>query len=209
MPFHRDALAFSLLLFSVVFTVWLVSGPPGWVALHEWQTLMASLVALGAASMAYKAAMAKVEFDRHVHRRNEKRSTLGLCLRLNFALNVLRHEAEVLRNSIPKEYNFTKTSKEVKGGWVGLREPDALVEAWNHLESFPPWIAEGLAQVRSHLYDLATAKDIFGDATWNLTPNETVPPELTRVRMTADNLTVLAKKLRTDLDGLIEGLHRH
>jgi hypothetical protein len=167
MPFHRDALAVSLLLFAVIFLVWLVSGRPGWVALHEWQTLMASFVALGAASLAYKAAMAKVEFDRQVHQRNEIRSTLGLCLRLDFDLDVLRHEAEIRRNEIPDRFNWTK-DKEYQAVWFAMKEPDALVEAWNHLDNFPPWIAEGLSAIRAHLYDLYRMTGLLGETTWNL-----------------------------------------
>jgi hypothetical protein len=207
MPFQRDALAFSFLLFSVVFTVWLVSGPPGWVALHEWQTLMASFVALGAASLAYKAAMAKVEFDRQTYLRTEKSRTLGMCLRLSFALNVLRHEAEALRNSIPSSLHLDHTSKQVKAIWFSLKEPDALVEAWNHLESVPPWIAEGLSVVQGYLYDLAQAKDICGEMVWEIKFAETIPPELKQVRLTADKLSDAAKKVRTDLESLIDRLH--
>jgi hypothetical protein len=60
-----DLLAISLLLFTVVFAVWLTAGPMNF-ALKEWQPLIASFVALGAAALAYKAAMAKVGYDREL-----------------------------------------------------------------------------------------------------------------------------------------------
>jgi hypothetical protein len=168
---------------------------------------MASFVALGAASLAYKAAMAKVEFDRQTYLRIEKSRALGTCLRLNFALDVLRHEAEVLRDSIPNSVHLDRKSTQVMAISFSLKEPDALVEAWNHLETVPPWIAEGLSVVRGHLYDLAKAKDAFGEMVWEIKWAESIPLELKQVRVTAIKLSDAAKKVRTDLESLIEGLH--
>src|SRR6266436_9830515 len=70
--------------------------------LKDWQPLMAAVIALSCAAvvyrgatLAYTAAMAKVDFNREINQRSEKRKALGLCLRLEFAFNVLRHEGEV------------------------------------------------------------------------------------------------------------------
>jgi hypothetical protein len=181
--------------------------------LKDWQPLMASMIALGGAAvvyrgakLAYVAAMAKVDFDRELNQRNEKRKALGLCLRLDFAMNVLRHEAEVLRDSIPD--GFVTKSWQVKAAWINLREPEALIEAWNSLESFPPWIAEGLFSIRGNIYDLTQFKDVLGETIWDLNSGELVPPELKRVRITAYNLSGFAKKVRVDLKKLIERLSR-
>ena len=83
-----------------------------------------------------------------------------------------------------------------------------MVEAWNHLDAVPPWIAEGLSVVRGHLYDLTNAKDIWGETVWEIKFAAVVPPELKQVRLTADLLSGSAKKARADVKRLIEGLHR-
>jgi hypothetical protein len=151
--------------------------------------------------------MAKVEFDRELNRRHEIRRDLGLCLRLSFSLNVIRHEAGVLRKSIPKDFNMgSDKTNQVKAAWFELREQDALIEAWNNLESFPPWIAKGLSDIRSNLYDMAQFKAVCGDTVWDLRVNDTVPPELRRVRVTADHITNFAEKVRDDLEQMIDKL---
>jgi hypothetical protein len=206
MPFHRDALAISLLLFSVIFAVWLVSGPPGFIALHQWQTLMASIVALGAASMAYAAAMAKVKLDRELNRRNEIRRDLGLCLRLSFALIVVRYEAKLLKNLIPEAFYFGKESLLIKPGQIELKEPAALLEAWSSLESFPPWIAKQLSLIRSGLYDVARYRENMGDEVWEMKFSESTPTELKDVRVAAGHVEESAKIVYVDLEKLIEDL---
>jgi high-affinity Fe2+/Pb2+ permease len=45
--------------------VGLVIGSGSFKAAQDWQTLIAALIALLAASMAYRSAMAKVDFDRN------------------------------------------------------------------------------------------------------------------------------------------------
>jgi hypothetical protein len=67
-----DMLAVSLLMFTAMLSVWLgVWGPTNTTTWKDWQPLMAAFVALGAATMAYKSAMAKVEFDRNEEARRE------------------------------------------------------------------------------------------------------------------------------------------
>jgi hypothetical protein len=137
--------------------------------LKDWQPLMASVIALGGAAvvyrgaiLAYTAAMAKVDFDREIHQRSEKRKALGLCLRLDFALNVLRHQGETLRDNIPDGFNFTKDNKVDPASFV-VKEPDALTEAWHNLDIFPPSIAGRLSGIRGILYDLTLVRQAFGD----------------------------------------------
>jgi hypothetical protein len=52
-------------------------------ALRDWQPLMAAFVALGAAALAYSAAMAKVQFDERMARQTEYRKILGIFLRFD------------------------------------------------------------------------------------------------------------------------------
>jgi hypothetical protein len=139
-------------------------------------------------------------------RRDEKRGSLGLCLRTDFALRVLGHEATSLMNSIPEEFNFEK-GKQVKASWFKFSDLDALLDAWNSLETFPPWIAEGLARIRADVYDLTTAKEVSGDMVWDLQFGEKTPPELKQVRRTAASLAGGANSTRRDLSALIKALN--
>src|ERR1051325_9564994 len=53
-----DLLAFSLLAISVTFTAWVgISGPIRFADLQPWQPLIAAVIALGAAMLAYHAGM--------------------------------------------------------------------------------------------------------------------------------------------------------
>ena len=61
--------------------------------LQKWQTLLSALIALTAATLAYSAAMAKVHFDESTARQSEYRKILGVFLRFDFAMDVLKYEA--------------------------------------------------------------------------------------------------------------------
>src|ERR1700730_6992855 len=68
--------------------------------LKDWQPIMAAMLALGGgifayrgALLAYEAAMTKVTLHAETIARNERRKALGVCLRLVYAVNVVRHEA--------------------------------------------------------------------------------------------------------------------
>src|SRR5947209_605163 len=81
----------AVLLLGALIAVWLgIAGPMDLSKLKEWQTLVAAIVApsiaFGAAIVAYKAAMAKVNFDRKVHEETARRQRRGMLLRLRFAL---------------------------------------------------------------------------------------------------------------------------
>jgi 4-hydroxybenzoate polyprenyltransferase len=93
-----DALAISLLIFSVVLVSAISVDPKGF-ALRDWQPLIAAFVALGAAALAYNGAMAKVQFDREGSLRTDNRKRLGLYLKVSYAAFLLRHELIFLRSS--------------------------------------------------------------------------------------------------------------
>jgi hypothetical protein len=211
-----DLLAISLLIFSAVLLVWLgLFGPTNTSTWKDWQPLMAAVVALGGASivyrgamLAYRAAMAKVDLDRRLNDRSQVRQELGMFLRLDYALNVLRHEAEVLRNSIPNQTNSTATPIEVSGSWLVLKEPEALIESWNGLQSYPPSIAERLSTIRTFLYDLANFSNVLKDNEWQITAWGKVPAELMRVRFAAEELAKASIKTRENLVGAIQHARR-
>ena len=87
----HDLLAMSALMLVAVLTVWLgIAGPIDLTKLKEWQPLIGACIAVGAAFIAYRAAMAKVDFDREIHLRTARQRNFGVYLRLDAALRVLR-----------------------------------------------------------------------------------------------------------------------
>jgi hypothetical protein len=94
-PFwFRLLLVATLFLFTI--NVFFFIGPLSTLAvnlnaLQQWQIMIASMIGLGAASIAYKAAMAKVRFDREVADKEASQTKLSLYLKLEFALVLLRH----------------------------------------------------------------------------------------------------------------------
>ncbi|MGL9618303.1 hypothetical protein QRQ56_09900 [Bradyrhizobium sp. U531] len=181
-----DLLAFSLLVFSVVALVCLTADPKGF-SLKDWQPLIASFVALGAASLAYKAAMAKVEFDREIAGRTDRRKLLGLCLRLEYALRVLKHEADTVQKYIPEGYVFTDMEIDRKD--LTLGPPRALDEAWDNLDAFRRVVSQELAIVRGAIYDYESRLAACSQAPILLKSPTKVPPELTKVRVYAGHLS--------------------
>lgn len=153
-----DLLAISFLMFAAVMSIWLgLWGPTNTTSWKEWQPLMAAFVALGAAALAYKAAMAKVELDRKVAREADERRMVGLYLRVGFAARVLQHEATILNRRLEKPSLGTKTlsSKTFHLGDI----PAPLTEAWTEIALFPRSIAGSLSAIRIAFYNLDLLHD--------------------------------------------------
>jgi hypothetical protein len=110
--------------------------------LKDWQTLSAALVALGAATVAYRAAMAKVTLDRELSDRELLRRKVGLYLRLEFALTLLKAEAF----SIERRTRVGSHAPQC----IDLKVTDApeIDEAWTHIEFFPRPLIKELHRVR-------------------------------------------------------------
>src|SRR4029078_1025637 len=95
----------------------------------DWQPIMAAVVALGAAGVAYTAAMAKVRFDERTATQNELRKILGIFLRFDFAVDVLRHESNYMVKLTdppvsPSENNIVIVDV------LAVNERPELEEAW-------------------------------------------------------------------------------
>lgn len=208
-------IAFSFLLLSTVLVIWLgLLGPTNATTWKEWQPLLAATVALGGASLvyrgatlAYAAAMAKVKLDEELNRKSRVRQDLGVFLRLDFALNVLRHEADVIAESVPLSARGTKV--DVVGKRIRIKEPDALIESWNNLQAFPPSISERLADIRGILYDFANYESVLAEGAWEITAYMPAPSELKQVHHTAIKLAKQAKDTREALQPAIRYLRRY
>jgi hypothetical protein len=144
-----DLFAFSLLISSAVVLACLAVDPKGFI-LREWQTLIASFVALGAATLAYHAAMAKVDYDRAKERRDTERKQLGLYLRVRHAAEKLRDEAHNVVILLGFNTRFL-SRRTISPPQIQMTEREEFDEAWKNLELLPAVTSFDLDTIRSEL----------------------------------------------------------
>jgi hypothetical protein len=145
-----------LLILAVVVAIAMARDPSGF-SLKEWQTITASFVALGAATLAYSAAMAKVHFGEKTAQENERRRTLGIFLRFDFAVDVLKYEAEShLEETEPPDSPSENSSVAVDE--LALSEMPEIKEAWENLDYFPVELSQAFYSVQNELYNFAQFK---------------------------------------------------
>jgi hypothetical protein len=129
---------------------WLsLAGPPN---LKEWQPLLAACIALIGGAMAYKGAMAKVDFDREVHNREVRRRTIGLLLKLDFASRLFSGEANRARTWMDVGAREGQRSLTVED--FSIPRPREFDEAWDNLDIFPSSVVFDLANIKSSLRTL-------------------------------------------------------
>lgn len=199
----------SALLLAAVLSAWLgLAGPINIEGLYRWQTLLASLVAVIAAAIAYAAAMAKVKQDRQISDEQILRRSLAILLKLEFAIQVLRQEARDLEKKVgdPKCPTFKTID-------LAIVEPKELLEAWETLDLFPADLLLSLRVLRAGLivYKTDLAKfDPNKDWTGNtFVPAETNPTGRAKIaaKITIEQTTETLNALRAGiarLDGLLQ-----
>jgi hypothetical protein len=146
-----------LLTLALVVVIAMARDPNGF-SLKEWQTITASFIALCAATLAYSAAMAKIHFDERTAQEDERRKTLGIFLRFDFAVDVLRYEAE---NHVKKIFDPPTSPSENSSVVVDdltLSEMLEIKEAWENLDYFPVKLSKEFYEVQNQLYNFANFK---------------------------------------------------
>src|SRR5262245_47776040 len=146
----RNIVPISLLCAAVLIALLAFFHPDKFAALQPWQTLLGSFVALGAATVAYTAAMAKVAFDERTARENERRKALGIFLRLDFALDVFKYEAKeyLSATELPKDSSGNDTTDI---GDIALSSLEEIKEAWQNLDYFPVELSRAFYDVQNDL----------------------------------------------------------
>jgi hypothetical protein len=147
-----------LLTLALVVGIAMVRDPSGF-SLKEWQTITASFVALGAATLAYSAAMAKVHFDERIAQEDERRKTLGIFLRFDFAVDVLRYEAETLVKETDPSASPGENSSVVVDDLTLSVMPE-IKEAWENLDYLPVELSRAFYKVQNALYNFAQFKKL-------------------------------------------------
>jgi hypothetical protein len=170
----------AMLLVAVLITIWLgVDGPIQFVKLKEWQTLMAAIIAPSiaflAAIVAYRAAMAKVNFDREVHEETTRRQRRGLMLRLRFALEHAIDQGDalwkMLHLKVGNDGEITLTSK-----MLSVFSPPEIDEAWKDLGLFDETLARKIADIKIQCRQMEIVRSQWSsDQEWTFTASN--PPE--------------------------------
>jgi hypothetical protein len=160
----------SALLLAVVFVAWLgLWGPINLDRLKEWQPLMAALVALGAGSLAYRGAMAKVNLDREESQRKRSSERLGLFLRLRASLERVSFSAEkkvrLIESDVPGRYVSTLT---LSADQLTVSTPPELTDAWNRIDVIPAEILKNIETLRNLLPLVDTELQRFSGQTWKI-----------------------------------------
>lgn len=145
-----DLLAISLLMATTVIVTAMALDPEGF-SLWKWQTLMAALVALGAAALAYRSSMAKVNLDREIHMREIRRRRRGIILRFASMINELSQQAGPAISRIQSLLYVTPDEippiEEFK-----FKIDDSFDEAWKNLDAFSGPMCEKITRLRGLLH---------------------------------------------------------
>lgn len=133
MNFDRLAGLASAVGILLILTIVIAGTEPDF-KLKDWQPMMAAIVALSAATLAYRGAMAKVDFDRDKERRDTDRKKIGLYMRLRHAAEKLRREAD---NVVARLGINMLPNRKVSPPQIQMTERDEFDEAWKNLELLP------------------------------------------------------------------------
>ncbi|WP_315716347.1 MULTISPECIES: hypothetical protein [unclassified Bradyrhizobium] len=136
----------SALMLTTILTVWLgLWGPIDLSKLEKWQTLMASILALVAAGIAYRGATEKVRHDKAIAAAEEARRKLALYLKMEMACRLAAGRAHEMQTGLM----FPPVDEDKiisRSTLFQIDEPPELEEVWAFLDLFP---RKALAQIRN------------------------------------------------------------
>lgn len=171
----------SLLVFSAVLAAWLgISGSVNLNlgALKEWQTLMAGALAVLAAGLAYRAAMAKVHFDREQAAREVKRRELSILMKVDFAIGELHDNARHVDGTL-MFLQAMPTAQTVTVKDLQIAEHAEIEEAWQYLDIFPQACIHELRNLRKSIRKLDHFLGQLSVSEWEIpAQSEKLPIEL-------------------------------
>lgn len=205
MKYRDGMLAFAFLTVAGVIAVAMVTDPRGF-SIRDWQTLLAAFVALGAATLAYQAAMSKVDFESGQARRAERKSALDLALKLQFDLIALEQQAAKIAERIPSGFE-AEEPKIISLSKLYIVEPPAYAEAWNKLSIFPISISVGLCEIKRVLHRIERFAKEDGDHTWHIASGEDVPDVLREHRYAYTHLANASRQTLESLNDMADQLY--
>lgn len=104
--------------------------------LKDWQTVIASLIAVTGGGLAYAGAMAKVNADKDKERQELDRKKLGAYYRLGFALSQVLIDAQVVDDRTSYKL-YAKPETFSAADLCYLKKPPEIDELWADIEIFP------------------------------------------------------------------------
>lgn len=121
----------------------------------DFQPLIAAMVALSAAIIAFRAAMAKVNLDRENAERDRTTRKLGLFLRLRATINRLRSDAIVAKENIRGLLDDELAPRKAfPWSFLSLSDRTELDEAWEKLDLLPSATIQAFNDFRSQVIAL-------------------------------------------------------
>lgn len=139
--------------------------PASYDVLKDFQPLIAALVALISAggvlfgaTLAYRAALKKVNLDREIHERDARRRQRGVLLRARFGVWALSQSAIEIRKLTggPMPYELNIPRMKLRGG-------DGLEDAWTKLEEFPGKISRAFSAIKVEVLNYELTMSEFGE----------------------------------------------
>lgn len=103
--------------------------------LKEWQTVIASVIALTGGGLAYVSAMAKVRAENDSERRELDRKKIGAYYRLGFAITQLLVDSQKVLDRT--EYKPFAAPDTFSAADLQLSKPPEIDELWADIEIFP------------------------------------------------------------------------
>jgi hypothetical protein len=115
--------------------------------LADWQPFLAAMVALVGGTLAYKSAMAKVDFDRQAAAKKDHREALKILFKIEYAARILATDAfarkQPFKDWASWRYPITVEKKDIK-----ITVPSEISQAWDQLDLFDAKIVEMLVKIR-------------------------------------------------------------
>ena len=181
MLIEKLVLPICFLIFATVIVVAMARDPQGFV-LKDYQTITASIIALGAAGLAYIAAMAKLHFDEGASKENDRRKALGIFLRFYYAVDVLMYEAGELLHLTADPTDPSKNRSISVDDDVAISDLPELQEAWNALDVFPSNLVDAFYEVQNDRYNFLTFRKDNAGEKYRCEYGMTAPSDLTYLR---------------------------
>jgi hypothetical protein len=166
--------------------------------LKEWQTLLAAVIApsiaICAAWIAYKAAMAKVEHDREEGARRRNSERLGLFLRLRAALRQTLSDAGQRVTLIERQSPKLAQQIVLTPAHLKIYNPPSLAEAWESINLVPPSLIGNIEGLRRLIPLIEEELARFPEQKWEINFVPFFPGGLPSRRIVDDYLTLHAER---------------
>ena len=170
--------------------------------LKDWQTLIAGMLAIVAAAIAYRGATAQVRLSKAAAETETNRRKLALYMKIEFCFRRLKEEAAHLDGKFMFGSAFdTIYSPED----FLLDEPDELAEAWEYLDIFPRTIIAEIRTVRNSLRQLARIHASIEDA-FMVAQGADEPYQVSQGRLFVDDIRTACALVAAELEPLIKEL---